>query len=171
MDGRIGRTGLVVLWVVNEWHRQQAELGCQHLEQGLWHIAHISQETVPPAQRTELYTEPQLVARAAALGDLPEIAVGEREVLAQARPVDLSWHSLSRVLDGQGLFLRLSLEPGGVWHCSVRRAHHIRQGSRSVEHLGKTGTPGCQGQRVVVSVSLLIEVARLAIEAAKVLSR
>lgn len=52
-----------------------------------------------------------------------------------------------------------------------RRVHHVRQGSRSAEHRGKTGTQGCQSQRVVVAVSLLIELARLVIEAAKVLSR
>jgi hypothetical protein len=50
-----------------------------------------------PAQATELDTKAQLVACAAALADLAEIGVVQREVPAQHRRVDLGWKPLSRI--------------------------------------------------------------------------
>jgi hypothetical protein len=59
-----------------------------------------------PAQRTQLQTEPELVARATALSNLAEVSVGQREILAQGVGVDLGWQSFIRIRDGLGLIPR-----------------------------------------------------------------
>jgi hypothetical protein len=79
---KVGSAGLIVLRVVDQWHRQQTELGCQSLQHSCGHIACVRQELTSPAQRTQLQTEPELVARTAALGNLTEVGIGQCEVRA-----------------------------------------------------------------------------------------
>src|SRR5260221_10865277 len=57
----MGSPCLVVLGVAGKRHWQHADLGCQHLQHGRWHIARIRQEAASPAQGQSWTLKPSLL--------------------------------------------------------------------------------------------------------------
>jgi hypothetical protein len=58
----MGSPCLVVLGVLPvKRHWQHADLGCQHLQHGRWHIARIRQEVASPAQGQSWTLKPSLL--------------------------------------------------------------------------------------------------------------